>query len=875
MEASCLRCHSNPKDAPKGLTDYYGSERSFNRKEGDASSVVSLRIPLSEAYASANIFSMKLSAILLSVLLCLFTIQYLFYRRYLLKPLEVIQEKATRIATHEEHLGEQIILPFGRELNELTTTFNEMSIKLRHDRDDLEKLVDQRTEALRESETRYRELFDNVSSGVAIYEVMNNGNDFIFRDFNPAAEKIEKTSRKDILGKRVSEVFPGVKAFGVFEVFKRVWQTGKPEYFPENIYKDERDPGSWRETWVFKLPPGEIVAVYNDITDRKRAEDALRRSQENFRHSLDESPMGVRIVTVEGESIYANRAILDIYGYDSVEELKTTPTTNRYTSQSYAEFKIRREKRKAGDDGPSEYEISIVRKNGEIRHLQVFRKEILWDGERQFQVIYQDITARKQAEEKLHEKTHLNQILLDSFPCVALLLCPQTREIIASNTAAAKVGALPGTHCFSTWGQRQDPCPWCLAPALWATGKAQHLEVEALGIFWDAYWIPVAEDIYMHFAFDITDRKETEGKIIESEERYRFLFENMIEGYAYCKMIFEDGQPVDFIYLNVNSAFEKQTGLTNVSGRKVSEVIPGIREANPELFERYARVALTGRPERFEMFIKVLQMWFSISVYSPSHEHFVAVFDVVTDRKRSEEELRASEQKLRALAERIQKIREEEMVLISREIHDTMGGGLTGLKMDINWLMHNVKKAESDKEQAAMMMRFLSANENIDNMIKVTRRISTGLRPPVLDDLGLIAALEWQLSDLTSRAGIPHEIATAFEYVSMEKDKAVAVFRIFQETLTNIMRHSQATKVVVILREEDERSLFGDENIILEIRDNGRGITEEEILKPESLGLLGMKERAMAFGGELSIRGEPGGGTAVVLKIPRKQGETS
>jgi two-component system sensor histidine kinase UhpB len=119
-----------------------------------------------------------------------------------------------------------------------------------------------------------------------------------------------------------------------------------------------------------------------------------------------------------------------------------------------------------------------------------------------------------------------------------------------------------------------------------------------------------------------------------------------------------------------------------------------------------------------------------------------------------------------------------------------------------------------------------------------------------------------------------HEFVTTFKYVNMEEDTAVAVFRIFQEALTNVVRHSRATKVVVVLR-EGERSLFGDETLVLEIRDNGRGITKEEILNPESLGLLGMKERVLTFGGELSIRGEPGGGTALVLKIPRKQGEPS
>jgi PAS domain S-box-containing protein len=132
-------------------------------------------------------------------------------------------------------------------------------------------------------------------------------------------------------------------------------------------------------------------------------EASLQKSEENFRHSLDDSPLGVRISTIEGETIYANRAILDIYGYDSIEELKAIQLKDRYTPESYAEFQIRKAKRLKGAFGPSEYEISIVRKDGEIRHLHVFRKEIFWNGKKQSQVIYQDITLRRQAEGKLNE----------------------------------------------------------------------------------------------------------------------------------------------------------------------------------------------------------------------------------------------------------------------------------------------------------------------------------------------------------------------------------------------------------------------------------------------------------------------------------------
>jgi putative nucleotidyltransferase with HDIG domain/PAS domain S-box-containing protein len=137
----------------------------------------------------------------------------------------------------------------------------------------------------------------------------------------------------------------------------------------------------------------------------------------------------------------------------------------------------------------------------------------------------------------------------------------------------------------------------------------------------------------------------------ESEERYRSLFENMIEGSAYCQMLFEDGRPHDFVYLGVNAAFEKLTGLKDVVGKKVTEVIPGIREADPELFEICGRVAMTGKPEKFEMFIEALKMWFSISVYSPEKEFFVAVFDVITERKKGEEKLGRLYQQVKEEAE--------------------------------------------------------------------------------------------------------------------------------------------------------------------------------------------------------------------------------
>jgi PAS domain S-box-containing protein len=127
----------------------------------------------------------------------------------------------------------------------------------------------------------------------------------------------------------------------------------------------------------------------------------------------------------------------------------------------------------------------------------------------------------------------------------------------------------------------------------------------------------------------------------KNQDYYRLLFENMLNGLAYCKMIFgESGQPADFIYLEVNRAFEQLTGLKDVVGRPVTELIPDIKQSNPELFEIYGRVALTGKPELFELEVKPLSRWFSISVYSPEKGYFVAVFDNITQRKQAEQALR-------------------------------------------------------------------------------------------------------------------------------------------------------------------------------------------------------------------------------------------
>jgi PAS domain S-box-containing protein len=155
--------------------------------------------------------------------------------------------------------------------------------------------------------------------------------------------------------------------------------------------------------------------------------------------------------------------------------------------------------------------------------------------------------------------------------------------------------------------------------------------------------------IFLVLSRELRGRLRDEKMLRESDQRYRSLFDNMLDGFAYCKMHFEDGKPQDFVYLNVNDSFERLTGLNNVVGKKVTEVIPGIRESNPDIFEICGTAALTGNPEKFETYVEPLGIWFSVSVYSPESEHFIAVFENITERKRVQEALQDSERMMKSL----------------------------------------------------------------------------------------------------------------------------------------------------------------------------------------------------------------------------------
>jgi signal transduction histidine kinase len=234
----------------------------------------------------------------------------------------------------------------------------------------------------------------------------------------------------------------------------------------------------------------------------------------------------------------------------------------------------------------------------------------------------------------------------------------------------------------------------------------------------------------------------------------------------------------------------------------------------------------------------------------------------VTERKLAEERLRATLEEVRMLSGRLSTVQEAERTRIARELHDELGVGLTCLKIDLSRLHTMVGEGAGAGAPKKAEDKIRSMVEQIDTTIASVQRLVTELRPSVLDDLGLVAAIEWQCQDFQTRTGIPCTCVTSADDIAMEPERATALFRICQEALTNTARHAQATAVTVKFE-------AWNKSLRLVVADNGLGIPDTKVSDRQSLGLLGMRERVTLFGGKIAIQGNPGKGTTVTACLPR------
>lgn len=371
---------------------------------------------------------------------------------------------------------------------------------------------------LRWSEEKYRDLFENAREAIITFDTQGN--------ITGANKLIEEYGfrRGQFIGKPLFDFVAEdhrAKAVGDFETLIRG--------HPVRGEMDVVTPKGVRTVEYSDNPivrAGKVVgvqAILTDIMDRKKAEAAIRESEERLKILFESAPDAIYLTDLKGCFVDGNKATEELSGFSRSELIgKNIAEAGLLSSDQTPKLVSDLERIAAGEPvGP--HEFTLTRKDGSYAVVEVRAYPVRINNQTLAMGIARDITRRKTVEQALKRQTLLSRAFLESMPSVALLLRPQTREIVASNRQAQEVGAVPGTICYGTWTQRQSAYPWCLAPEVWNTGESRHLEVEYEGIVWDAYWVPIEKDLYLHYAFDITERKRAEEKLLEYQAKLKGL----------------------------------------------------------------------------------------------------------------------------------------------------------------------------------------------------------------------------------------------------------------------------------------------------------------------------------------------------------------
>jgi PAS domain S-box-containing protein len=497
--------------------------------------------------------------------------------------------------------------------------------------------------------------------------------------------------------------------------------------------------------------PVSLFGTGQDITDRTRAENALRESEEKYRSLFEYSPAGIGVTDMEGRILTMNDAMLEAGGYTQ-EDLVKDPNVAEFYFDPGDRADILAQLEATGI--VHQREVRMKAKDGSPYYVWLSVTPISMDQKPCLLTIAEDVTDLKQAERAYRASTELQGLVLS-----------QIDQIVFS--ATFKQGRYFGGGLDFVSSKLEDILGYTLEdfeadPDLWL--NAVHPD-------------------------DMAELKRTTEEILRSRapgtREYRFR--------------------------------HKQTG----EYRWIEDqIVPRVDD----------------------------------------HGQVVGVFGAsrdVTRRKQADEELRRSREALRRLALREQAVREEERTSIAREIHDHLGQSLTALRMELSWLQRKFSRGSPDEIQRTESMLSM-----IDHTADAVRNLSSRLRPAALDELGLLAAVEWEVREFSRRTDVQCAVDVPREEFDINPERATGIFRILQEALTNVARHAEASQVTVQLREDT-----GD--LVLQVHDNGKGISERDVASSDSFGLLGMRERAAALHGTVAIEPSANRGTTVTARVPR------
>jgi PAS domain S-box-containing protein len=603
-----------------------------------------------------------------------------------------------------------------------------------------------------------------------------------------------------------------------------------------------------------------VVLLLTSLVDRLRRQNDIL--QKVFQHipvmlaSVDERG-GLELVNPEWERTT---------GW-SLEEIRSQNLD--MFAECFPDARLRREFREFVTAGKGEWKDFNVRvKNGRFIDMSAAFVR-LSDGTSLG--IGQDITGRQRTEESLRESEERFRQFAENLQDVIWMVDSKVEQLLYINPAYEAVWGLSREAIYQNMHAFMDPVHpedrEIVIEMLREQKEAKLITAEYRIIRPDGAvrWIrdrsfPVRNnegEIYRiaGVAEDITEKKQAEYRLRE--------YEKVVEGLEEMIVVVDR----NYRYVLVNREFLKYRGVASeeLIGRLATEFL------SPEVFDTNVKwrldEAFSGKVVKYELKYRYVELgerdlfisYFPIE--GPEGIDGVAcVLQDITERKRAEEQIRATSEQLRALSASLQFAREEEGTRIARELHDELGGALTSLKWDLE-AADETLSGEGDRSQLQELRKKIVAMVKLtDTTINTVRRISSELRPPALDTLGLIEAIQWQAIQFQTRTGTVVECDCNLENLDLSREESTTVFRIFQEALTNILRHAQATTVHIQTKVEDSE-------FVLVIRDNGRGITDEQKSGRRTLGLLGMRERAHLIGANIDIAGVSGEGTVVTVRI--------
>lgn len=618
---------------------------------------------------------------------------------------------------------------------------------------------------------------------------------------------------------------------------------------------------------------GQPAAHYEQLEAELRASE--ERCAELYRELYDEAPTFYHELDAEGRILRVNRAEYATLGY-SAEEMIGRPV-REFICEPETAPAVNGKARYTGSAARRTYELTLRRKDGSAL-AALFEESPIYDERGRIvgvRAIAQDTTehshvvARQEGEERFRSA-------FDSAAMGMALVAPDGRWLEVNRALCRIVGyskaeLLRGTFQDIT---RPDDLELSLSHAQrLLAGEIDHYEIEKRylhkqgQVIWALLRVALVRDrsgapLYFSTQIqDITERKRTEAALQESHN----LLYGILDGTA--DAIYVKDLQGRYTLANPAAAYflgrpaEEIIGLDDTAfcspetARQVMNYDRHIMESG-EARSREVTITLNNTPRVFR------------TTKAPYRDHdgqiigLIGVSHDITERQRAAELLENSQVQLRALSARMHSVREEERAHISREVHDELGQLLTGLKLDIVALTKKLADPVTRANWQPIVGRAQEITQLINEAIQTVRKISTELRPALLDAVGLTAAIEWQTHEFQKRTGIKCHLRLPTHTLNLDQDRAVALFRIFQEILTNVTRHAQASELNISLEENGA-------DLILRAQDNGRGITAANLSNPKSLGLLGMRERALLLGGDVQIRGPQGKGTTVTVRIPR------